>query len=107
MPLRSCPPCPLFFDSCLKALLRIVKQGVVRMMHVVKLMASHKQFVVASDLVQSKEQLDEAGLRVYVPDNVPETVPRPLSAADVYEPAYVPEELPTLSASDDPVAGPP
>jgi hypothetical protein len=90
MPLRSCPPCPLFFDSCLKALLRIVKQG-----------------VVASDFVQSKEQLDEAGLRVYVPDNVPETVPRPLSAADVYEPAYVPEELPTLSASDDPVAGPP
>lgn len=58
-------------DAFVQALLRIVKQGVVCMIHAEKLMLSHERFVVASDFVRSTDHLEHTGLRVYVPDYVP------------------------------------
>ena len=55
-------------EAFVEELLRIVKQAILRMIHVKKILVSHKQFVVASDFVQSIEQLTDPGLFLYVSD---------------------------------------
>ncbi len=75
-------------ETFVEELLRIVKQVVLCMIHVEKILVSHKQFVVASDFVQSIEQLTDPGLLLYVSDFVPQASSRPLSDTDVYESDY-------------------
>ena len=78
----------------------IVKAAVLRMIRVGKVMVSHENFGVASYFVQSMEQLDRAGLLVYVPDFVSTASSLPLTVPDVYEPGIQsPHEL---SAADAP-----
>ena len=50
-------------DAFVQSLLRIVKQGVVHMIHTRKLMLSHEKYVFESGFVSSTEDLDYPTLR--------------------------------------------